>query len=662
MRKYIDFIHRFRKALMVLFIILMILAIAGVRQLDINADFDIFKLNASEHQNTLLEMNEIFGDNTQTLLMIASSLDTYEEDIRYTEKILKNLDTSYVSPYTILNQLEGSLEEKTKLLDSLSPIIIKDEQVYITFSLNVSSDYNFRLLSQSLDREHYIVGDAYMQSELISLILSIIMFIPPIALFLVLLTFRSQLGSTKAALLSVLPAGIAALWTMGLAGWFGGEVSIVTVLAPIFSIVIGSADGLHFISHLEDYEGERLEGLSHTLSLVGMPMVITTTTSIAGFIGLMFIDTNAIQSLAIFASVGIFLAGLVTWYVLPLILVGGTPLKRKSTIYRLSNIKNLWGKKSVVLVLIMLLIASIFIPRITTEFNQLMFFKDSTDVQKNFTKILEVNEGALPIYYMGSTTLEEAETTLGHIQTFISQLETSEAVGKVINPTRMIDKFEFNLSNLSKVSQFIRLKNTEIYFRIVVFPKDLNNDTLDTISQIKSENLEGSFTGVQFLMKEMNESLLSGQFKSILATLILIWIMLILALRSLKLTAIASFPIVLTSVVLYGFLGLSGISLNVFTATIFSITLGIGVDYAIHYVSIYKYYLDHNHDNAREQALIYTMRPIVANALGLSLGMTALWISPLRVHFHVSSMMWIAMMTSVILSLTLIPTLLKKNN
>jgi len=640
----------------------MILAIAGVRQLDINADFDIFKLNASEHQNTLLEMNEIFGDNTQTLLMIASSLDTYEEDIRYTEKILKNLDTSYVSPYTILNQLEGSLEEKTKLLDSLSPIIIKDEQVYITFSLNVSSDYNFRLLSQSLDREHYIVGDAYMQSELISLILSIIMFIPPIALFLVLLTFRSQLGSTKAALLSVLPAGIAALWTMGLAGWFGGEVSIVTVLAPIFSIVIGSADGLHFISHLEDYEGERLEGLSHTLSLVGMPMVITTTTSIAGFIGLMFIDTNAIQSLAIFASVGIFLAGLVTWYVLPLILVGGTPLKRKSTIYRLSNIKNLWGKKSVVLVLIMLLIASIFIPRITTEFNQLMFFKDSTDVQKNFTKILEVNEGALPIYYMGSTTLEEAETTLGHIQTFISQLETSEAVGKVINPTRMIDKFEFNLSNLSKVSQFIRLKNTEIYFRIVVFPKDLNNDTLDTISQIKSENLEGSFTGVQFLMKEMNESLLSGQFKSILATLILIWIMLILALRSLKLTAIASFPIVLTSVVLYGFLGLSGISLNVFTATIFSITLGIGVDYAIHYVSIYKYYLDHNHDNAREQALIYTMRPIVANALGLSLGMTALWISPLRVHFHVSSMMWIAMMTSVILSLTLIPTLLKKNN
>ena len=41
---------------------------------------------------------------------------------------------------------------------------------------------------------------------------------------------------------------------------------------------------------------------------------------------------------------------------------------------------------------------------------------------------------------------------------------------------------------------------------------------------------------------------------------------------------------------LFAFLGLSGISLNLFSATIFSITIGVGIDYAIHYTSIFNKY------------------------------------------------------------------------
>lgn len=231
-----------------------------------------------------------------------------------------------------------------------------------------------------------------------------------------------------------------------------------------------------------------------------------------------------------------------------------------------------------------------------------------------------------------------------------------------MNPIPLVDLQTPSLAMLNQAKEFIRIKNDIIYYRMIIFPRDLNNDTLSAIDEKVTQytGLNGQLVGSQFLMKEMNASMVGGQIKSILFTLLMIIVMLLLSLKSFKLTLIASLPVVLTSIILYGFLGLSQISLNVTTVTIFSITLGIGVDYAIHYISIYKYYKDHNHHAPREEALKYSSRPIIANAFGLSIGMTALWLSPLMLHQYISSLMWVAMVTSVLITLTLIPTLLKR--
>jgi len=648
---------------------MMIFSIIGVTQLNINADFDLFKLTDSEHQELIIGMEEVFGKSNQTLLMIESP-NTIEEDIETIDNVLKGLlSDNFISPMTLLNLSDGD-DIKTKItqLGPLSPVLIKDNTTYLTYSLKVEGDFDFEALYDELDDNdftYYLSGNGYMQYELLNMISAILMLIPPLALFLVLLTFRSQLHSFKAAILSVLPAGIAALWTLGLAGWFGGDVSIITVLAPIFSIVIGSADGLHFISHMEDesYKGHNnLDSLKHTLTLVGMPMLITTTTSMAGFLGLLLIKTNAIRDLALFAAIGIFLAGLVTWYVLPLIFTGSIQLKSKSQKDLNQQIKKVWGKPSISAVILLIVIAVVFIPRISTEFNQLMFFKQSNPVQKNFEKILDINGGAIPLYYFGTTTLDEREKTINALDNMLTDLEKEPTVNKVMNPLKLMGDMKTpSLTLLNQAKEFIRIDNNTIYYRIMVFPRDLNNDTLtEMVSTIGTyDNLEGQLIGMQFLMKELNTSMIGGQVRSIFFTLGLIIIMLMMSLRSIKLTLIACLPVVITSIILYGFLGLTHISLNVTTATIFSISLGIGVDYAIHYTSIYKYYKDHNHQYPREEALKYSSRPILANAFGLSLGMTALWLSPLLIHQYISSLMWVAMMTSVGISLTLIPTLLK---
>jgi len=62
-----------------------------------------------------------------------------------------------------------------------------------------------------------------MQQKIIDYILLILLFIPPTALILILFVFKTQMGNLKATFFSILPAGNAALWTLGIVGWSGGR-------------------------------------------------------------------------------------------------------------------------------------------------------------------------------------------------------------------------------------------------------------------------------------------------------------------------------------------------------------------------------------------------------------------------------------------------------
>jgi len=119
-------------------------------------------------------------------------------------------------------------------------------------------------------------------------------------------------------------------------------------------------------------------------------------------------------------------------------------------------------------------------------------------------------------------------------------------------------------------------------------------------------------------------------------------------------------PVALTIATLLGFIAVSGIQLNLLTAIISSIVLGVGIDYSIHFVAAI--------DNARSEGDGYVLRaidragrPIVANALGIAIALSALWLSPLAIHPQVSMMMWVSMITAALAALTVIPAMLPRD-
>ncbi|ACL69294.1 efflux RND transporter permease subunit [Halothermothrix orenii] len=722
MDNYVRLINNNKRVFTIIFIMLNILSLIGLFKLKINPDFDIFMLRDSHYKKVLDDMNQTFNTTEQTIILIETENKEINPDtihkFRSFQKHLEKINSiSYINgpaPRSIsfgnftldlekpINELGLKfLKEHFKGMGKLSTVTRKNGKLYGIFTIfpgeNFSSNdlKNIESYLQKNGLNYYLTGDMYMQHKIIDYIYMILLFLPPTALLLILTVFRTQMGTLKATFLSILPAGIAALWTMGIIGWIGKPVSVITVLAPIFTIVIGSADGLHFVSHVQDTRAEgkdKIKSIVETLKMVGIPMIITTVTSMAGFLALLVMNTDAIHDLALFASLGIFLAGVATWYILPLILTGNVRLKKHShkRSFLASRIRRLWGVPSIIILFFLITISIIGGQYLSTEFNQLLIYRNFTDVYKSFDKIMEVNEGSIPVYLYVKTENDPLSPINGKRMIELgSKLTQSDCVTKTVS---VYDAYSLIYSAIQGLSspQYPENKNKVAFVnnlitaesnnptshlinrdnnatRMLVFPANLKNKILDRINKIvtdydkKYPDLTIEVTGVQYLMRELSNSMISNQTQSILLAFSLIFILLYISIRKIKPSVISLLPIAFTTLIIFGFMGLSGISLNLFTATIFSITIGVGIDYAVHFTSVWMTFRKRGYTakEATNKSYKYTARPIIANAFGLAIGLSALTLSPLRIHLYVSVLMWVAMISGVFLSLSFLPTILK---
>ena len=716
MKKYTDFIIKQKKILIALFLLLNLVAIIGITRIELNTDFSIFSPDESIYEDRMNEVEEVFGELSQIIVLVEHN-DFTDDDVTELRSIQEALEVmenvTYVqgvAPATFQMNgmtvpIEGLSAAQIEMFYSnfgeFAPLKLQDDVYYSTFTVFISEDFNqdnIATIEGILDDAtyaSYISGDIYNQLKVGDYIVDILRLLPPLSLLVILLVFFLQMGSIKPTLLSVLPAGVASLWTFGIIGWIGNEVSILTAIVPIFIIVIGSAYGLHFVSHFLDNKKEdknNIDSVSGTLKLVGVPMTVTTLTSMVGFLSLLSMNTSSINDLAIFSAVGILLAGVATWYVLPLVMVGKGKYKVKTkenskfdiSIY----LRKLWGIPSAVLVLVIIVVSLFTFGKINNEFNMLMIYKDSTIVTKNAEKINEVNGEAIPIFV--TVELDGSPLTIdamNDINEYTANLMELDEVNKVVNPYALLNiayqamgtgaipndpTLGMLYTNIAQdensvIHSLISVTDTTV--RLLVFPKDLDNDTLIAIEDdVDTYSGSVSVTGVQYLMKDLNVNISDQQVISIAIALSAVFLMLVVTLKSIKIAFYSILPIVITVIALYGFLGISGIPLNITTLIIFSITIGVGIDYAVHFSSIYKHYLKEGLTNkeAIDHAYKYTSRPIITNALGISLGLSILMISPLTIHFNISVLMWVSMTVSVIITLTLLPLLfsikLKKKN
>ena len=302
-----------------------------------------------------------------------------------------------------------------------------------------------------------------------------------------------------------------------------------------------------------------------------------------------------------------------------------------------------------------------------------------------------VNNGAIPVYgYLETETdpldpekakqvlkLEKTLTENGYATKVISiydyySLMYSMAVGEEAprypDSTQQINFLHSKITSQPSNPSENLLNREDKVLRLTIFLKDLSNVTLDQIKNTvkrfnhETEGILASVTGVSYLMWDLNQNIFSSQINSILAALAIVFLLLLISLRRFIPSLLSLLPIAITMVVLYGFLGLSGLPLNLFTATIFTVTIGVGIDYAIHFTSTWESFKQEGHNSEQATALAYnyTARPVLANAFGLAIGLSTLPFSPLKIHLYVSLLMWVSMVVSSFLSLSFLPTILRR--
>jgi hypothetical protein len=194
--------------------------------------------------------------------------------------------------------------------------------------------------------------------------------------------------------------------------------------------------------------------------------------------------------------------------------------------------------------------------------------------------------------------------------------------------------------------------------RLVARTADLTSEDVALLRDFVASHPElRTLSGTPMLYDELNRLTVQSQVRSLLMALVLVYLMLFVAFRSPRTAFYGLVPIMVTIVAVMGSLVITGFNLNVVTATLSAVTVGTGVDYAIHLISGIQYYRAQGMttDESVRTALATVSRPVLASAFGLSVGISVMFLSPLHIHTEVASVMWVAMTVSSFGALSLIP-------
>ena len=531
-----------------------------------------------------------------------------------------------------------------------------------------------------------LAGNEVIKDTLWDYLVRVLLILPPCAIALMLLVFFAFLRRFRFVILALIPAGFAALWTFGTIFWSGQELNIASVISPLFIIVMGAADGLHYTSHYIDNMSrysDRRQLTVATLNMVGMPIFLTTITTMAGFASLCWTEVIPMRHMGIFVALGIGYAGVLSLFFLPA-LVSRVKLPDKALEVRESLLTRLVlaaSRRRALIVLAFLavvVVSAVYIPKLEVVSNQLMFFKEGSEIRQTFAKVEEHFGGALPL--TGEVVSEKGPAAVTDYE-FASQvlatereLEAMPGIGSAFSVFDLVQGINKMTTGQDVYPQepamiqglLIQMDGEDIAtwiaddgFRVMIRTKGLNAGDVEKLDDFIAEHQDTIrvVTGMPVLFDEMNKLVVQSQAQSLGLALALIFIMLWLTLRSLGAALAGLLPIAITILAIMGMLAITGFNLNIMTATLSAIAIGVGVDYSIHLISGIFYFRRQgkNRVESVNSALKSVSRPVLANAFGLAIGLSALFFSPLLIHTHVASVMWVAMVVSSMAALFLIP-------
>lgn len=697
MRRVARFIVLRSRLVLALTAVVSLIAIGFLFRLDFNADIASFILEGTPTGAEFIEFQEKYetsdpinamaslpegetfttGENLSLLLELGRRLEEVD-GVASVVSVVPEANPLTGRPITRadLESVPGPALESLLAGNPLSALLLSEDARHTLLLVNPSGDVTataqevIGIEVEGLDIVYS--GNPVIFASVIDLLSLFLLLIPPVVIFLLIATFFANIGDRKLSVLAIVPAALGSVWTFGLIFGLGLKADIVTVIVPIFVIVMGSADGLHFVTHFQEEAAspDPVDRVASALRHVGIPMILTTISTAAGFLSLLATGVEPIQQLGLFAAVGIVFAGAISFFSLPALIshVGIDPGRHERALLGPRVTRGLRAMvrnraPAILLTLAVVIFGAFALPRLDVNPDQLFFFKADDPVRVAFERTTELFGGATPLVGEFAFDPSGSPDQLAEVRRVSEEMEALPGVREVFSVADVADSLpEGQLTSVlgGQADLAVGKMVSEDGLRFTLLPEDFSNDDLrGWVDYVSSEPLITVLTGMPLVWDEIAREVLDAQVISLVVAFALVAVLLAVAYRRVRETVASLVPIALTIIAVLGFIAVSGIQLNLLTAVVSSIVLGVGIDYAIHFVAAI--------DIAREDGDGYVLRaidragrPIVANALGIAVALTALWLSPLLIHPQVSSIMWVGMITAGLTALVVLPSLLPR--
>lgn len=499
----------------------------------------------------------------------------------------------------------------------------------------------------------------------------------PVGLVVMLIMLYAFFRQKRGVILPFSIVVMSILISMGLIPLFGWKLSMISILLPVMLIAIANDYGIHMVAHyqeLQKLEGEKAIPVKLAIRVfqyLKKPVILTGLTTIAGTLSLLTHQMIPARQLGVLSSIGIAVALIMSLVLIPAVLSLLKKTKTNPTFFGmkkdylgiflsyLGKIVSHHPKRILLVSVILSFVVGVGI----------YFLEVDTDLVRFFPKHHPIREGAEVINknFGGTQTLSilvegdiKDPELLRRMDSYGSELRDYPGVGRVASISDVVREISKALNDKddplynkipdsrSAVAQYLGLYDMSSdegdfdqlvdfdykYARMIVTLNDASNMTIKSIIE-KIEQMTAadpfnvSIGGRSYTTLELSNIVINGQVRSIGLAIFVIFLLISIIFRSVSSGLISIVPLGLAVIFLFGLMGILGIRLDISTAILSSIMIGVGVDYTIHFIWRYKFERKTIADPgiAVQRTIETTGRGIFFNAMSVIIGFLVLFLS-----------------------------------
>jgi len=540
--------------------------------------------------------------------------------------------------------------------------------------------------------------------------------VAPLAFMVILLIVYLMFRQVAFLIPVALTAMFAVIWAMGALIGMGFTVHIMSSMIPVFLMPIAILDDVHILSEFFDrYRvlGDKRRAIFEAMRPLYKPMLYTSLTSAVGFASLALADIPPVRVFGLFVAFGILAAFLLALTIVPAVISLMDDEKLKLRLHRdsaetsslldrllkpIGNLSFSHARKVLVIGVLVFAFGIAGIYQIQVNDNPVKWFKSSHPLRQADTAMNKLFGGT----YMAYLVIEGQEAAIikrPEVVTYIDrlqhELEADPVIGKTSSVADIVKRINLVLHDNDPIYDVVPESSEAIGQFLFLFqssgdPNDLDNfidreakkaniwiqmkggdnqqmqsveHQFDTFVDANPppEGLNLRWSGLTYINKVWQDLMVTGMLKAVLGSFAVVFLLMLIEFRSFTFGALAMVPLSVSIVLTYGLVGWLGKDYNMPVAVCASLTLGLGIDFAIHFLQRFKAHIAESKSLDATSRYMFSEpgRAIARNAIVITIGFLPLMVSSLSPYVTVGMFFASLMLFTTLATLLILPSALR---